>query len=346
MGNKGLTMNKNEKLQKLFLGQLSKKAGSDKQLIDILKTEIGLSKSAAYRRLNGEAFLSFWEIVELSKKFNVSLDQFTNNQANIFLARFPFMNHPVKNFKDYLQPIHNNLSEALTLSDTRLSFISREIPLFHYFSFPELTAFKAYLWGRMMWDFPRFQKKQFSLNDVKGISQIRKSIVSLYYKTPGIEIWGNNNLDITFNQIHYHLDNGMFKYPEEALILCEQLNQLMEHLYSMTFHGKKFEFGQSPTNNSVDFSLFQSQLAPTSNFIILDANEISEVYVNIDNLHTLKTDNDSFIQFMSNWKKTLQKHSEEITIKSEKSRVRFFNDAEKRLKKFEAQIKKKISELE
>ena len=114
----------------------------------------------------------------------------------------------------------------------------------------------------------------------------------------------------------------------------------------MTFHGKKFGYGQSPNKNSVDFSLFQSQVAPTSNFIILDAQEISEVYVNIDNLHTLKTDNDSFIQFMSNWKNTLQKHSEEITIKSEKSRVRFFNDAEKRLKKFESQVKKKILELE
>jgi len=346
MGKNGkLTMKKSDKLQQLFLTQISEKAGSDRQLVEILKSDIGLSKSASYRRMNGESSLSFWEIVALSKRFNVSLDQFSDNGANVFTARFPFMNHPVEDFKDYLQPIQNNLSKALELADVRISFISREIPLFHYFNFKELTAFKAYLWGRMMWDFPQFQEKQFSLDEVKGISKICKSIVKLYYKTPGIEIWGNNNLEITFNQIYYYLDNGMFKKPDEALVLCKQLSKLMEHLFKMTYHGKKFNYGRSATKANIDFSLFQSQLAPSSNFIIVDANEISEAYVNIDNLHTIRTNHPQFIQFMSNWKNTLRKHSEEITIKSEKSRVRFFNDAEKRLKKFEAQLKKKIKEL-
>jgi len=336
-------MNRNEETQRLFFQLLANKTGSTKRLIEILKSEIGLSKSAAYRRINSESLMSFSEIIDLSKKFDISLDQFAGNQQQTgFLAQLPFMDQPVKQFKDYLQPILNNLNEAKKLSNVSISFISREIPLFHYFNFPELSAFKAYLWGRMMWNFPEFQEKQFTLKEIRGITNLRKSIVKSYYKIPGIEIWSNNNIEITINQINYYLDNGMFKNPEEALILCQQLSQLMEHLYSMAYHGKKFEYGKKPYKSSPDFSLFQSLVTPTSNFIIVNSTELHKAYVNIDNLHPICTNNDSFILFMNNWKDTLQKHSDEITIKSEQSRVRFFNEAQNRLKKFESQVKKKI----
>jgi len=93
--------------------------------------------------------------------------------------------------------IEADMALATQLDQVSINFVSREIPLFHYFNFTELTAFKAYVWCRTIWRLPEYQERQFSLKQIKGIKRYQKKILQHYNNVPGSEIWSTDCLSIT-----------------------------------------------------------------------------------------------------------------------------------------------------
>jgi len=341
-------MSKNPKrlsLQEQFILYLKKKSftGKKSQFMEEIKNLLGIEKSSAYRRMSGEKPMTFEEAVILAKHFNISIDRFIDKDENAVLFNFPVRIKPIKTFKDFLEPIDNSLRYLAPHKNATLNFISREIPVFHYFYFPELTAFKAYIWGRTMWEFPAYQNKKFKLDQVKGIHRFRRSILKHYNLISGVEIWGNNPLEVTLNQIQYYFENGMFAEPEEALLLCDQLMQLMEHLHNMTFHRKKFMPGQEPNVSNSDFGLYHRYLSASNNFLLAQSKTFRMTYVTIDNLHAIETTDKEFYEFMEDWERKLIKQSEHVTLDSDTSTARFFNVAEKKVEAFREQIKEQLN---
>jgi len=329
-------------LQKQFFHQLKKKLVSEKSMVSELMQLLGLGKTSIYRRLSGESILSLAETMKIARQYNMLLDQFVYPDESRMIVDFPVMENPIRNAADFLSDIELDMVLASQLDQVSIDFISREIPLFHYFNFPELTAFKAYIWSRTIWRLPEFQDRQFSLNQIKGLLRHQKNILKYYNQMPGTEIWSTDSLAITLLQIEHYLFDDMFKYPEEALLLCQQLKQLFEHLFEMTTHGKKFPMGKKPKADSPDFSLYHNQLAHSNSFILVASPKVNMSFVTIDNLHTVKSTDAQFFYFMNNWKNNLIKQSIHISTKAARPKIKFFNKIEKQILAFEKKIKRKL----
>jgi len=332
-------------LQNKFLNTIRGHEASKKKLADLLITMLQVSESSAYRRLGNESMFSFEEICVLARHFGISLDQMVDENNDTFLFQFPSLLNPVKSFKDYFAPIARDVKQLTTLPNSSCDFISREIPVFHYFRYPELTAFKAYLWGKMMWEFPTFKNKnKFSLKQITGIHRFRKTIIEHYNQVPGIEVWGDNPLKVTLKQIEYHVVTDMFKNPDEALLLCDQLKDLMQHLQRMAFYRKKISSGIRPKVNAPNFTLYHSQMSSPNNSLLVQSDVFNMAHFTIDNLHTLRSSDPRIVNFMRETKRKVIRQSDEVTLTSEKSRVKFFNDAYRKLAAFKKQLKQYIEE--
>jgi len=326
-------------LQQLFFQQIRKKAKSEKALVKELMEILGLGKSAIYRRLSGESMLSMGETFKLADHYDCSLDQFIGKDKTRISFDFPVLRNRITDVKTFMASIESDMARVTQLAQVSVDFISREIPLFHYFNFPELTAFKAYIWSRTIWRLPDYQERQFSLKQIKGIKRYQEKILKHYNKVPGSEIWSTDCLSITLTQIEYYLAQDMFREPEEALLLCTQLKSLFHHLYEMTTHGKKFSLGSSPKKDAPDFTLYHNQLAHSNSFILVNSPDVNMSFVTIDNLHTIKSSEPEFYQFMKDWKMGLVEKS--IPVNSTATaRNKFFNNIDRQLNRFEKRIKK------
>jgi len=324
-------------LSEKFLQHIKAKIPNGK-LAEALMQVLNLEKSAAYRRSSGTAPLSLEEITLLAQHFSVSIDQFIFAGTDKSVFTFPYMQQPVKSIGSFMEGIAQRIEQAAQLKEVRIDFVSREIPIFHYFNFSELTAFKIYIWGRTVWKLPQFQQQKFSLKKIKGIKQYQQKILKHYNTLPGNEIWGTDGLSIPLSQIEYYLEQDMFEEPVEALLLCDQLRALMYHVAEMTKEGKKFASGTVPTADAPNFQLYHNQLAHTNSFILVTSPQIKVSFVTMDNLHPATITDPSFHAFMDNWKARLMEQSVQISGLSSGIYTKFFNQAEKQINKFEKRI--------
>ena len=337
MNNEGYTAIKSS-LSEKFLQHIKSKIPNGK-LAEALMQILHLEKSAAYRRSSGTSPLSLEEITLLAQHYGVSVDQFIFAGTDKSVFTFPYMQQPVKSIGDFMEGIAQRVEQAAQLKDMRIDFVSREIPIFHYFNFPELTAFKTYIWGRTIWKLPKFQGQKFSLKKIKGIKRYQEKILKHYNTLPGNEIWGTDGLSIPLSQITYYLEQDMFEEPAEALLLCDQLRTLMGHVAAMTKTGKKFALGTAPTSEAPDFQLHHNQLAHTNSFILVTSPQVKVSFVTMDNLHPATVTDPAFHHFMNNWKARLMEQSVQISGLSSGTHTKFFNQAEKQIGRFERKIK-------
>jgi hypothetical protein len=324
-------------LSERFLQHIKAKVPNGR-LAEALMQILSIEKSSAYRRTSGASPLSLEEMALLARHFKLSIDQFIFADTNKSVFTFPYMEQPVQSIGNFMEGIAQRIEQAAQLEEMKIDFVSREIPIFHYFNFPELTAFKAYIWGRTVWKLPQFQKQKFSLRKIKGIKRYQQKILKHYNILPGNEIWGTDGLSIPLSQIEYYLEQDMFEEPEEALLLCEQLRALMQHVAAMTKQGKKFALGTTPTSDAPDFQLYHNQLAHTNSFILVTSPQVKVSFVTMDNLHPATITDPSFHAFMDNWRARLTEQSVAISGVSSGTHTKFFNQAKKQISRFERSI--------
>lgn len=307
---------------------------------------LNIEKSAAYRRTSGAAPLSLEEISLLANHFQISLDQFVFADTKKMVCVFPYRQHPVRSIIEFMEGINERIEQAIQLAGVKIDFISREIPIFHYFNFPELTAFKTYIWARTIWKLPQYQDQRFSLKQIKGIKRLQKNIIKHYNMVPSSEIWGTDGLSVPLSQIEYYLEQGMFEEPEEALLLCEQLRNLIQHVHAMIKEGKKFAPGKAPTKNAPAFQMYHNQLAHSNSFILVTSPQVKVSFVTMDNLHPATFTDPQFHAFMDGWRARLEEQSIPITATSAGTHTKFFNQAERQINRFEKRIKVLLEQQE
>ncbi|MEM1215525.1 MAG: hypothetical protein AAGJ82_07570, partial [Bacteroidota bacterium] len=119
-------VNQQDFQQQLF-EQLRQRYGSKRVLTESMAV-LGLRKGAVYKRMNGETALTATELVQLSTKFQVSLDTLTANPR--FMAfRHPFMEQRdsftfLDRFRFYMGSIQED-------EKSQFAYLANELPVFY-----------------------------------------------------------------------------------------------------------------------------------------------------------------------------------------------------------------------
>lgn len=293
---------------------------------------LGLTRSAVYKRMNGSKLLALDELILLSEHFSFSIDAFLFQQSNLALFTFPIITSPPRSYQDFLNTILVDLERFTGYADAQFHYVTNEIPFFYYFFFPELMAFKLFVWGRTIWNWDHLQKEKFNAYKIlnyQDLHVLTDRMLDIYLTIPSLELWNTMILSNTIKQVLYYHSGGIFEDPEEALHIAQQLKEMVAHFRDMSSKGKKFRKGADPKNIPNNFQLYHNEITNCNNTILATSEAGKLVFTTFGNPNFMRSAQEKMIRFAEDWFELIRKRSTSISGEGERNREQFFDELDK-----------------
>lgn len=204
-------------------------------------------------------------------------------------------------------------------------FEAKDVPIFHYFKFPELASFKFYFWMKTILNDSRFEKKKFEPDLwMEPLIKTGKEIARVYTGIYSSEIWIMETVNSSILQIEFCNDSGYFHSPNDRKKVYEQLFKLIEHIEDEAYHGEKFMPGTQPTGKK-NFNLYINEVLLGHNTMLVDADEKKSAYINHSVLNFMITYNEKFCRYIKTSLENIISKSNLISQVNERERKKFFN---------------------
>jgi len=311
-------------LQDQLLQIISERFPSRSDMVDDICRILEFSKDSAYRRLRGESIFTPDQLATLALHYKISLDRVVFGQTNNVMFTFNAFNQNVREFDDYFNGILNHIKMVLAIPEVKIQYASLEIPIFYYCFFPELISFKLYVWGRSVWDLPYTRDLPFAF-DLISPSALEKSreMLDCYLRLPSLQMWSLNIFDNTINQIAYHLTSGLFRDPEDAVILLECLEGVCQHMRQMAAEGHKFPIRSR--QHLAPLEVYHNEMIYTNNTILVQSPYFKAVFTTFGNPNFLVSTDERLTQYTGRWFSSVLEKAHPLSLGSEKSRNWFFD---------------------
>ncbi|HRI78522.1 MAG TPA: helix-turn-helix transcriptional regulator [Cyclobacteriaceae bacterium] len=322
-------MTHTDSIQSGFLEQIKSKLAPNLSFVDELAELLSISRDSAYRRIRGETVLSLDEIRLLTSRYGISLDDFLSPSNDRVSFQLKALDVADFSFEKWFKSILDNLELFLAYPETdkRMTFDAKDLPIFYYFQFPRLAAFKIYFW---MKTFAQDIKLTAGKYDSKMVDNrliaMANKIWDRYSKIPCTEIITYELLNVTLRQIEYAYDCGMFTHKEEALTLCDDCSLLSNHLQRQAELGNKITYGQDEPGAS--FKIYVNEVLIGSNSILFEMGPKRIAFITPNNFNLLMTTHEAFCQITLNHINNLIDKSVLITASAKRQRSKFFNRIE------------------
>ncbi len=313
-------------LQTLFFNQIKEKLPSHLSLVDEISELLQISYDSAYRRIRGEKKLSINELNILSLHFGISIDALFNLKSRNVIFKHFSISPPSTGVKELLKLVLNDLQRIQQTQIKEIIYTAKDPPIFHYFQFPEIAAFKMFFWEKTIFQFPQFADKKFSISNYDTeIKKLGEQILSISLKIPTTEIWNEDTFNITFKQIEHYWVSGLFEKTKDIIILCDKLYTWIEHIKKQAELGFKFLYGTKPVGVENSYKFYENEVVLNDNTIFIETDKFTSTYLTYNVLNLLTTNDKAFCQGVKSYVKGLMKESILISSVNAKERNRFFN---------------------
>lgn len=312
-----------QEIQQALFEHIQRRGATANDIAKVLHLGVG----AVYKRLKGETLLDISEIAALTHQYNILLDGlFQPERAKVTFEFQPLL-HPVTQLEQFLTGVKDTFTRIARLPGVHVYYSTTEIPFFHYLFFPELTAFKLYMWNRTIWELPEWEDNTFSFDMIRGnarIQRLREELIDLYCATPSTEFWPSALLNNTLNAVKYCADSGTFEEKDAVAVLRDQLLALVAHQRDMAKAGQKFRPGQKPSPEAAGITLYHNEISHTNNTIMAKWDKGQLVFATFDNPNYMVTSQPDFCAYADRWFVKLRKRALLISKEGEKHRNAFF----------------------
>ena len=317
----------NNQLQLEFFNYLKSTVPAHLSLADELCDLLNISADSAYRRLRGEKSLTFSELKTICEKFHVSLDQVLNLQNDTIAFRAVDLNTNENSFAEHLTRIKMGIKSFHQYKEKKMMYLCKDAPIWYFYLFPELGAFKTFFWIKSVRNEPEFVNKKFSLDDpsFNECFLIGQEMLRLFNEIPNEEIWNQESFFSTINQIIYYRDIGVFESSEDCDRVIESLIKTINHLELQAEKGQKFMPGDSELRYRAPIYFYVNDVLMGNNTIYgeVDGNKVSWVTYSVVN--TLFCREKRFNDHIFSNFNLLKSRSTLISGTGERERVKFFN---------------------
>lgn len=317
-------------LQIRLFQQIKDQLPAHEKLVHTIMDQLQLTRSQAYRRINGTVPVSLTELKILAETFGISIDDLLLEPANGRI-RFSAALRINDTYLGFLQQLFQTISYVGELPGVQVQYATNEFPIFYTFMCPDLVKFKLYMWNRTFWK-NNTPQIPFSLSianpdELELANQIQKKYLSI----ATTEYWHVRMIDNTFSQVSYALESGFFKDPAEADFLLEQMLKGLQHVKSMAEQGHKRFLEDSETTQRSKFQLYLSDL-PTNVHFLVSNDDSRQLFSTFDNPNFMHTRNKAICLYAADWFENLQNKSVMISESGDKARNQFFHRMEKEIK--------------
>jgi hypothetical protein len=178
---------------------------------------------------------------------------------------------------------------------------------------------------------PGYEHQRFAAAVVpKELIALANKVWSTYSSLHTIEIWNEEAVYDTLRQIEFYKECDLFQTKEDALNLCDQLIQLLDHIKEEALFGKKSEGGR--------FGMYNNEILIGDNTVFARMGSKRSVYVNQNTLNLLLTFQEPFCEQTEQYLQNLMKKSSQISVTGERQRNRFFKNMNDRITAFKMRL--------
>lgn len=318
-----------------FLEKIQDVLSPNTTLAAELCEKLNCSADSAYRRIRGETLLSIDELIILCNTFNVSFDAFSKKEENIVSFSYKGIENKTNGLLDYLKEVEQDLIKISSIGNSKIVYACQDIPVFYHYNFPKLAAFKFFYWMRSIMNAEELENKKYQPELIQEeIFTLAKKIFGLYKKVNSTEIWTTSTIQSTLKQIDFYWESGIFNSPEEAIEICNDLEEEIKCLQKQCELNTKF----IDTPEHKNFAFYYSEIEITNNCVWIDLGIKQAVYLSHFSFYTMKTLNDSYAKKTEVWLESLIKKTTLISGVAEKTRFQFFNTMYKQIQQLKTKI--------
>lgn len=320
-----------------FIEKIRESVPPSMSFVDELAETLELSTDSAYRRIRGETAFTFDEVVILCNRFKISFDSFLSSDSGSVTFQYGSLDSNKPSFEGYLRKILSDLQTIEKFEKKEIIFAAEDVPIFHHFRSPLLTAFKIFYWNRSILNSAELGEKKFDKKFIdKKLIDIAGEILDLYSAIPSVEIWSDDTLNSTLKQIEFYWESGLFSSKEEALEICHEVEEMISRIKKQAEQSRKFVSEQSP---SAEYGLYNCELMIGNNCILVTTGGRKTAYLSYHTFNTMTTAHASFCNDTDSWLKNLIRKSIPISGVAEKQRYQFFKKIEDRISEVKGKIK-------
>jgi hypothetical protein len=315
-------------IQDSLFAAIEQKNISGLRLVETVCSVLDISRSHAYKKIKGEAGLSFDEAMLLANYYDISLDEIGNaSQKGKAIMRY---NQPQEGIDAqlFMQGLAQQAAAIEQMKSPKIWYATHELPVFHYMPCKQLLAFKLYVWSRINWRTPFALKNKFHpegfMEQYPEIHALAERLWQFYLTMPGKEFWPLGILDTTLRQIKYMQDASYFAAPDIAENLCSELMDMLHERKIMALQGYKTPI--SGAKQKVEFQLFHNEIAYTNSLILLFEDDSPlALFTTLDNPNFIHSLDKPLCQRVHHWLLNIEASSLLISNGAEKEREYFFN---------------------
>jgi len=262
----------------------------------------------------------------LCNHFKISMDQLLHLESDALIFQGIVKNNSGNSFEVWLENLLRQFQYVNGFERKHLYYLLKDIPPFSYFQIPELATFKCFFWMKSILHYDAMKGVKFAFDDPRYLkyADAGKKIIHYYNLVPTTEIWSVENINNTLRQIEFYLQAGSLT-SEDAKIIYDKTEDLLNHLERQAELGVKFNIGQEPTSNAAQYRLFVNELILGDNSILAELNDTRVTFLNHGVIYFVATRNEQFNTAMHDHLTNLMKKSTMISTVGEKDRVTFFN---------------------
>ncbi len=315
-------------VQKRFFQELKAKLPINLSMANIVADDLCISIDSAYRRIRGESDLSLQEFDLLSSKYNIATETILSKYQNSVSFNYRAINPGNFTFESYFLSLTQEIESLRQNGLSEIIYAALDLPMFYYFMFPRLAAFKLFFWKRNVFDFQEHNHTPFSF-DLVSKSDLDNShkMVKSYLSVPTIEVWSEETINSTLRQINFYNEIGLFKSKQDIIDILNDLKAVLEHTQKQAESGFKFYPEKSHLMNGErdNFKLYHNEVTLSENVVLLKLKNYNVVHMGHNVLNILTTSDESFFQDSLQFIEKVIKNSTLISVSAEKERKRFFN---------------------
>lgn len=279
-------------LQNDFLRGIEKKLGEGKLIALELSETLGISKAEAYKKISSSSMLSTQQIQVLCNKYKVDFHILGNSGVATSTVNFLPFHATIFTVENYIGSIESFLQNIALATHKKLSCATDDIPIFHLFKYPELTAFKLHFWDLRINPTKKIAFDYASTN----AEVLRKAynIYSLYQTIPSVEVWTTSSLLNTLEQIKYAAQVGILKNKETGKIICRQVKQTLQDVEAYALQHSKTDDG------TISFDWFFYNIIGCITYLAeTDSNKTA--YLRFNTFNTLQATNSPLCNEVKHW---------------------------------------------
>lgn len=289
-----------------------------------------LSMDSTYRRLRGETDLTLNEVVKLCHHFDVPLEALNNQLPGVVTFKFNPVMENEEGFHLYLKGLLEELLWLHKFEQKRIFFAAEDVPVFHHFSRPHLTAFKITYWMKSILNLPALQNRTFDPTLIPDyILQTAHEAYIAYNKIPVTEIWTDETILSNLKHIRFYWDAGFFAGKEDAIHVADEFESVIRTIQLQAETGKKYSTEGSMTD--VDYTLYLSDLMFGNNGVLIKADDKTSSFISYNSFNSMRTTNRFFNEQNEHWMNNLLSRSTLLSGVSEKLRNQFFKSMYRKL---------------